>query len=230
MRIADVARLRLGTFVRPAEETGSGNPRIETVLGYVAKTPAGTLLLDTGLGDAGPAVESWYRPRRIPVDQALRRVGLCTHDIDLVVNCHLHFDHIGANPTFPGKPILCQRSELDAAHAPDYTVPQLIDFAGAAYEVLDGETEIAHGVHVIPTPGHVDGHQSIVLECNDGSVILAGQSHDTASQWTADALAAQAGHLGYTAPLPISSPWMSRLLAFDPKRVLFAHDLAVWTP
>jgi N-acyl homoserine lactone hydrolase len=109
-------------------------------------------------------------------------------------------------------------------------VPQLVDFAGAAYELLDGEAEIAPGVHVIPTPGHVEGHQSIVMECDDGSVILAGQSHDTASQWTADALAAQATRLGHTAPLPNSSPWMTRLLAFDPKRVLFAHDMAVWTP
>lgn len=53
MRIDDVARLKLGTFVRPAEETGTGSPRVETVLGYVARTPAGLLLLDTGLGDSG---------------------------------------------------------------------------------------------------------------------------------------------------------------------------------
>ncbi|PVG83199.1 MBL fold metallo-hydrolase [Nocardioides gansuensis] len=230
MRIDDVARLKLGTFVRPAEETDAGHPRVESVLGYVAKTPAGTLLLDTGLGDAGPEVEAWYRPRRVSVDDALRQVGLTTHDIDLVVNCHLHFDHIGGNPTFGGRPIFCQRHELDAARTPDYTVPQLVDFAGAAYELLDGEAEIAPGVHVIPTPGHVDGHQSIVVQCEDGSIILAGQSHDTASQWTADALAAQAHDLGHTGPLPISSSWMARLLAFDPRRVFFAHDMAIWTP
>jgi N-acyl homoserine lactone hydrolase len=230
MRIDDVARLPLGTFVRPAEETADGRPRIETVLGYVAKTRGGTLLLDTGLGDAGPEVEAWYRPRRVPLESALGQVGMTTADIDVVVNCHLHFDHIGANPTFRGRPIFCQRTELDSARTTDYTVPQLVDFAGAAYELLDGEAEIVPGVHVIPTPGHVDGHQSIVMECDDGSIILAGQSHDTASQWTADVLASRAVELGHTAPLPTSSPWMSRLLAFDPKRVLFAHDMAVWTP
>lgn len=230
MRMDDIARLALGTFVRPAEESADGKPRIETVLGYVAKTPHGTLLLDTGLGDAGPEVEAWYRPRRIPLEEALDRVSLTTDDIDLVVNCHLHFDHIGSNPTFGNKPIFCQRTELDAAHTVDYTVPDLVDFAGAAYELLDGETQIAPGIHIIPTPGHVDGHQSVVLECDDGSIILAGQSHDTASQWTADALASRADQLGHTAPLPPSSPWMTRLLAIDPKRVLFAHDMAVWTP
>ena len=76
----------------------------------------------------------------------------------------------------------------------------LVDFGGAHYEMIDGEVEIVKGVHIIPTPGHVAGHQSIVVECADGSVVLAGQAHDTASQWSADVLAEQAGALGYGAP------------------------------
>ena len=230
MRVEDVVRLDLGTFVRPAEETGTGQPRVEAVLGYVARTPAGVLLLDTGLGEADAGTEAWYRPRRIGIEEALRGVGLATDDVDLLVNCHLHFDHIGGNPAFAGQPIHCQRRELDTARTTDYTVPALVDFAGARYELLDGEAELATGVHVIPTPGHVDGHQSVVLECDDGSIVLAGQSHDTASQWSADALAARAVGLGHEPPLPEPSPWMDRLLAFDPKRVVFAHDAAVWLP
>ncbi|MBO0843039.1 MAG: N-acyl homoserine lactonase family protein [Nocardioides sp.] len=230
MRVSDVARLHLGTFVRPATETGTGSARVEIVLGYVVRTPTGTLLLDTGLGAADAETESWYRPRRIDLRDALAGVGLAVDDIDWVVNCHLHFDHIGANPLFAGTPIWCQRRELAAAHGADYTVPALVDFAGAAYELVDGEASVAPGVHIIPTPGHVDGHQSVVVECDDGTVILAGQAHDTASAWSADALAAEAADLGHVPPLPDPSPWMSRLLAFDPRCVLFAHDLAVWEP
>lgn len=85
-------------------------------------------------------------------------------------------------------------------------------------------------MHVIPTPGHVDGHQSVVLECDDGSVVLAGQAHDAASQWSADVLSARARVLGHDDPLPAASPWMERILRFDPRRVVFAHDSAVWTP
>ena len=230
MRIEDVMRLELGTFVRPAEETGTGSPRVETVLGYVTRTPAGLLLFDTGLGEADRETEEWYRPRRIRIEDALQVVGLATDDVDVVVNCHLHFDHIGGNPSLGGRPIYSQRVELDSAHSADYTVPQLVDFAGARYELLDGETQIAPGVHVIPTPGHVDGHQSVVFECDDGSIVLAGQSHDTASGWSADALAARAPDLGHEQPLPTASPWMSRLLQFDPRRVVFAHDAAIWFP
>jgi N-acyl homoserine lactone hydrolase len=109
-------------------------------------------------------------------------------------------------------------------------VDSLVDFNGATYELLDGETEIAPGVHVIPTPGHVTGHQSLVVECEDGSVVLAGQAHDTASQWSADVLAFRAEDLGHEPPLPTPSPWMDRIMQFDPKRVLFAHDAAVWLP
>ena len=57
MRIDDVRRIDLGTFVRPAEETGTGQPRVEAVYGYVVRTTAGVLLLDTGLGDAGAEAE-----------------------------------------------------------------------------------------------------------------------------------------------------------------------------
>jgi N-acyl homoserine lactone hydrolase len=230
VRVDDVRRIDLGGFVRPPEETGTGQPRVEAVYGYVVRTPAGVLLLDTGLGVADEEAEAWYRPRRVSIGDALATVGLAAGDVALVVNCHLHFDHIGANPGFAGRPLFCQRRELETARAGDYTVPELVDFAGATYELLDGEAEIATGVHVIPTPGHVDGHQSVVVVCDDGSVVLAGQSHDTASQWSADALAARAPELGHDEPLPQPSPWMARLLSFDPRRVVFAHDAASWTP
>jgi N-acyl homoserine lactone hydrolase len=230
MRVDDVVRVGLGTFVRPPEETGTGSPRIEPVYGYVARTPAGLLLLDTGLGEADEETDAWYRPRRVHVAEALASVGVALGDVAIVVNCHLHFDHIGGNPQFAGRPILCQRTELETARAGDYTVDALVDFDGARYQLLDGEAEVAPGVHVLPTPGHVDGHQSVLLRCDDGTVVLAGQSHDTASEWSADALAAQAAALGHEPPLPEPSPWMERILELDPRRVVFAHDAAVWEP
>jgi len=198
----DVRRVDLGSFIRPAEETGTGDPVIEVVQGYLVRTPTHLVLLDSGMGEAGAETEAWYRPRRISMAQALAATGTQIADVHLVVNCHLHFDHIGGNPLFAGRPVICQRGELDTARGGDYTVPELVDFPGVRYDLLDGEAEILPGVHVIPTPGHVDGHQSLVVQCEDGSLVLAGQAHTTGSQWSADALAARAAALGHEPPLP----------------------------
>ena len=230
MRETDIRRLLLGTFVRPADETGTGSPRVEAVYGYLVRHEDGLLLLDTGLGSGDAETEEWYRPRRVALPEALARQGVALDDIDIVVNCHLHFDHCGGNPLLAGRPVVCQRLELETARAGDYTMDHLIEYAGSRYELLDGEAELLPGVHVIPTPGHVAGHQSLVVICEDGSVVLAGQSHDTASAWSADALAVQAADLGHAAPLPVAPAWMDRLLELDPKRVVFAHDAAVWEP
>lgn len=230
MRIDDITRVLLGTFVRPAEETGTGRPRVEAVYGYLVRHPRGLVLLDTGMGEGDAETEAWYRPVRVPLPQALAGLSVSLADITLVVNCHLHFDHCGGNPLLAGTPVACQRRELDTARAGGYTMEHLIDYQGARYELLDGAAELLPSVHLIPTPGHVYGHQSLVVECEDGSVVLAGQSHDTASDWSADALAASARRLGHGDPLPAAPAWMDRLLAFDPRRVVFAHDAAVWEP
>jgi N-acyl homoserine lactone hydrolase len=230
IRMADITRLPLGRFIRPPAETGTEQPRVEIVLGYLVRHAQGTILLDTGMGDAGQETEEWYRPERVPLPEALQRKGMGLADIDLVVNCHLHFDHCGGNPLLAGTPIVAQRRELAAARGEDYTVPELVDYDGVRYEEIDGEIELLPGVLVVPTPGHTEGHQSLVLRCSDGTVVLAGQSHDHTSEFAADVLSAQARRDGVPPPLPLSPAWVDRLLDLDPRRVLFAHDASVWEP
>ena len=230
VRIEDIRRLPLGTFVRPGSETVDGRPRAEVVLGYLVPHEAGLLMLDTGIGTADAETDAHYRPVRRPLPQALADAGTSIDEIGLVVNCHLHFDHCGGNPLLAGRPVFTQRSELDLARGPGHTFPELVDFNGVTYEVVDGETEILPGVHVLPTPGHTAGHQSLAVECSDGTVVLAGQAHDYASDHTAAALARQARLDGLAEPLPAYPEWMDRIAALDPRRVVFAHDLAVWEP
>lgn len=98
------------------------------------------------------------------------------------------------------------------------------------YEELDGEAEILPGVFVVPTPGHTAGHQSLVVRTDDGTVVVAGQSHDTTSAYSVDALAWRALNDGHGPPLPLTPAWIDRLQRFDPRRVVFAHDNAVWRP
>jgi N-acyl homoserine lactone hydrolase len=225
-----VARVDYGYFVRPGEETATGVPRVEAVLGYLVQHPRGTLLVDTGMGQH-PEVDGHYAPRRIPLLQALVNAGSGHDQVDVVVNCHLHFDHCGGNPDLAGRPIFVQAVELAATSTEDYTLPELVTAPGLVYEELDGDAEVWPGVLVIPTPGHTDGHQSVVVRRGDGSVVvIAGQSHDSATDFSADALAVRAQADGHS-PLPSAPPaWMSRLSSLDPARVYFAHDHAVWVP
>jgi N-acyl homoserine lactone hydrolase len=225
-----VRRIDFGYFVRPAEETGTDAPRVEPCLGYLIGHLAGLLLVDTGMGHH-PAVDAHYRPYRRGLDEALARAGVQLDDIRFLANCHLHFDHCGGNPTLAGRPIFTQRTELATARqTPHYTLPELVDAPGLRYELLDGETEILPGVLVLPTPGHTAGHQSLVLRRKDGTVVIAGQSHDTAAAYGSDALAWRAEHDHHAAPLPPTPSWIDRLQRLDPARVVFAHDNAVWEP
>ena len=227
-----VRRIDFGYFVRPAQETGTGKPRVEGVLGYVIEHSAGLLLFDTGLGEGDAEVDAHYRPVRRPLPDAMRAAGLGLDDVRWVANCHLHFDHCGGNPALAGRPIFVQSRELQQARtAPDYTLPHLVDFDGVRYEQIDGETEILPDVLVIPTPGHTDGHQVIVVRGSDGTVILAGQACDTAFDYTAEQLAWRARQEGRVEDPALSyRPWIERLQKLDPSRIVFAHDNAVWEP
>jgi hypothetical protein len=97
-----------------------------------------------------------------------------------------------------------QGTELAAARGADYTLPELVDAPALHYQELAGEAEVLPGVTVLPTPGHTAGHQSLVVRQGDGTVVvLAGQSHDTATAFSADVLAWRARRDGHGEPLPV---------------------------
>jgi N-acyl homoserine lactone hydrolase len=230
--MSDVVRLDFGHFIRPGTETETGRPRAEPLYGYAFRVADDVVLFDTGMGRGDDDLESHYRPQRIGLDEALRSVGLHRDDIGLVVNCHLHFDHCGGNPLLAGRPVFTQRRELADARGADYTIPDLVDHAGVRYVQLDGEAEIAPDCLVLPTPGHTPGHQALAVRCSDGTVILAGQAHDSATDYSRDELAWRISNAAYRndAVLPVPPAWIGRIQELDPARILFAHDRSVWVP
>ena len=130
--------------------------------------PAGLVLVDTGMIDTHPLIadEDW-RAHPLPAEIVER--------VTVVVLTHLHHDHCGGNRLFPGIPLHVQRRELELARGEEpYTVPEWVDFPGATYVEHDGEAEIVPGIRVIPAPGHSDGHQVVVVETDDGPVVLGG--------------------------------------------------------
>jgi len=187
----------------------------------------GIFLFDNGVGFGNAEVESTFTPRVTAIEDALAANGIALADVTGAANCHLHFDHSGQNVRIPaGVPIFVQRAEWAKLNEPDYTVPGWIDAPGLTYEVLDGETEVAPGLRLVPTPGHTAGHQSLVLETADGTVVLAGQAVQSRAEWEGATEPSASGAPSATDPRYADS--VARLRAFDPVRVHFAHDGSVW--
>ena len=100
-----------------------------------------------------------------------------------------------------------------------------VDAPGLSYEVLDGETEVAPGIRIVPTPGHTAGHQSAVLDTDEGTIVLAGQALQSRAEWEGASEPSVSGAPGRD---PAYADSIERLKALDPVRVHFAHDPAFW--
>ncbi len=164
---------------------------------HVIEHPEGRVLVDTGMIDSTPELDSKWGIRF--------DASLIPRDVACVINTHLHFDHCGGNRLFAGTPIHVQRAEREAARATDYTIPDWVEFEGATYVEHDGEAEIVSGVRVLPTPGHTPGHQSVLVDTDDGLVVLAGDVGYTWRQFDAS----ESGQL---------------LASLGPRRIWLAHQ------
>jgi len=140
------------------------------------------ILVETGNGDKfPPKLKDIYGiDHDRSIGGALREVGLEPDAIDTVVMTHLHFDHSGGTtrktasgalePVFKRAKHVVQRLEWeDATHPHERNrasyLGENIGPLGEAglLQVVDGETELAPGVRVVPTPGHTRGHQSVLI-------------------------------------------------------------------
>jgi N-acyl homoserine lactone hydrolase len=158
----DDIRTHLTSEVIFAGETWPG-------LSHTIEHRDGLVLVDTGMIDSTPELDEEWHPTPHPLSAEL------VQRVAIVVNTHLHFDHCGGNRLFPGVPIHVQRVELeDALSEDDYTIPEWVDFPGATYVEHDGEAEILPGVRLVPAPGETRGHQIVVVETDEGPVVLGG--------------------------------------------------------
>jgi glyoxylase-like metal-dependent hydrolase (beta-lactamase superfamily II) len=189
--------------------------------------PGGVFLFDNGAGTGNAEVETRFSPRVRPIEGALEAVGVSLADVTGAANCHLHFDHSGQNARLTGMPIFVQRAEWAKVHEPDYTVPEWIDVPGLAYELLDGETEVAPGIRLIPTPGHTPGHQSLVIDDPAGPILLAGQAVRSRAEWEGSTSKKDSGRPD-AAEAEVYDATVTKLRSLAPWRVHFAHDDAVW--
>jgi N-acyl homoserine lactone hydrolase len=210
------------------------------IIGYLVITESGRLIvIDTGIHRShiedpdrtwrGTAFAAELRPvMRIEdtVDYRLAVLGLRAAEVSDVINTHLHFDHAGNNDAFSNATFYVQRSHYEAAIDNASFPNQYWRLDGLNYHLLDGETDLGDGISVFSTPGHVPGHQSVLVRLDSGlNMILCGDAiyeednvrHDTWGGHADPALARQ-----------------SALELLDRARelkamVLYGHDAEQWT-
>lgn len=143
----------------------------------LVETPAGRLLVETGLGermdDGGRALRGYDGT---PIVPSLRRAGFNPGTVDVVAMSHLHFDHAGGLlladgvRAFPRARIVAQRAEWEVAlsdnprAAASYDGPELrlvADWGAEGW--VEGDRELLPGVAVVRTGGHTAGHQAVVV-------------------------------------------------------------------
>jgi glyoxylase-like metal-dependent hydrolase (beta-lactamase superfamily II) len=149
------------------------------------ETPSATILMDTGLGrlaevSGAPAGH---------LLTSLAAAGYRRDDIDIVLLSHAHPDHIGGlltngSLTFPNarhvmsaaewsfwtsEDSLAQLPEMMAAPARAMLPP--LDTANAL-DLIDGDTDVVPGVHLVPAPGHTPGHCVIAIESAGATLML----------------------------------------------------------
>lgn len=219
-----VVALPMGEFTFAEGEEYAGQTGV--VVAYAIRHARGVFLFDTGFGFGNAGLDDYYKVRARAVPDALAEAGVDPAEITAVANCHMHADHAGQNALFPGVPIYVQPSEWAAAHEPDYTILEWIDFPGARYEQVAGDHDVAPGIRILATPGHSPGHQSLVGDTPEGHLLLAGQAVYSHGEWSGIAGAREGASVAQDQPAYARS--VDRLKALRPKQVLFGHDRRGW--
>jgi glyoxylase-like metal-dependent hydrolase (beta-lactamase superfamily II) len=179
-----------------------------SVHAWLIRRGADVILVDTcgGNDKERPEMPGFHRQNRPFLDN-LAAAGVAPPDVTMVINTHLHVDHVGWNtrlvdggwvPTFPNATYVMPRADrehFDPATASDVSHADARVFTDSVQPVLersevfivDGPQSVADGIAVEPAPGHSPGHMVVVLSNGDQEAICTGdvfhhiiQVHETA--------------------------------------------------
>jgi glyoxylase-like metal-dependent hydrolase (beta-lactamase superfamily II) len=141
-----------------------------------------TIVIETGNGT------KWDAKQRAiyafqdgdPLIDSLGKAGVQPHEVDLVINTHLHFDHAGGNTrydgerlvaTFPNARYVVQCGELKHAAEPterdkaSYFAENFDPISSAEqWQLVEGNVEIVPGISVERIAGHNADIQAVLLQ------------------------------------------------------------------
>jgi glyoxylase-like metal-dependent hydrolase (beta-lactamase superfamily II) len=134
-------------------------------------------------GDEPIIIDPGYQTQGDMLVAALAMRGLAPGDVRTVVMTHLHSDHIAAVPQLGPVSLYVHADEL----ATPYGRRQRGWLDEADVRTLEGERgEVLPGISWLHTPGHSPGHIAVVVETDDGRVVVAGDTMGPEPAWFAD--------------------------------------------
>ncbi|QXE92644.1 MBL fold metallo-hydrolase [Geomonas subterranea] len=166
MRQPEVHLLQQGSLLR--REDGNILDAHSSIC--LIRSGQGLIVVDTGAPEDALAVT-----------EALWRLHLAPVDIDIVVNTHGHWDHVGCNHLFPRAVFM--------AHLLEPEIGSRIPVSAGSCLVRSAFT-IGPGIELHPTPGHSCGSLSVVVKDaissfggSGADVVIAGDALPLAANY-----------------------------------------------
>lgn len=218
----------------PQQELGQKRLKIP-VYAYLIRDAQSLILFDTGcshrcrtdpIGLLGADTVPYLTPQLAPEDHItaqLARLNLRPDDIDLVVNSHCHFDHAGGNESFEHAEFAMQRAEFESAQMDTEAYPDKAfrPAPTARLTLFENDTQITQGATLLFTPGHTPGHQSLLVELSQQSILITSDAVYTRDHFSPD-------NVGASHDLDQARASVSRLISVvkDGARPFFSHDFS----
>jgi len=162
----------------------------------------GVIVVDTGQGAHLLKTGQSYHPfvrwevmfqidREEEIGPQLRTLGIGPRDVTKVVLTHLHMDHDGGLAHFPNSEILVASGELSTAGGwaghirgylpnrwPSWFDPTPLEFTTESFGPFARSRRLTHAGDVIAvaTPGHTADHISVLVQEDDVTFFLAGDT------------------------------------------------------
>ncbi len=174
------------------------------IYAWVIEHPEGLFVVDTG--ETARTSEPGYFLRWHPyyklavrfdvqpedeIGPQMAKIGFDSDDVTAVILTHMHTDHAGGLHHFPNSDIWVDPNELKSGQGftgkingylphrwPDWFAPKSVQLQPEAVGPFSRSLPMTKdgAIRIIPTPGHTENHQSVLVQTEGITYFLAGDT------------------------------------------------------